>query len=100
MQLLVAAHATGRVPRAAGSALRSAQDGVARGQIHTEPAVAAADEPVAVHQFTLSRGEGGARSDPRLSTVEARSGRLYEKTYERPYQTLYEKTYENRKPTS
>ncbi len=53
-ELLVAAHRP-RVgfPGAAGAQLGPAQYGLAGRQIDTEPAVSAAEEPVAVHRFTL-----------------------------------------------
>jgi hypothetical protein len=64
VQLLVAADLARVAPEAAGAAFRPAQDGVARGQIHTEPAVTAAHEPVAVHRFTVI-GAGCRAGHPR-----------------------------------
>ena len=53
MHLLIAAHLAGRVPGAARGVLRAAQDGVVRRQVDTEPPVAAAYEPFAVHPITV-----------------------------------------------
>lgn len=65
MQALGAAHGARRIPGAAGAALGPAADGGLRQQVHTEPAVAAAYEPVAVHRFTLVGGGPVAEAHPR-----------------------------------
>ena len=61
------------LPGAGGTAFRTAQDGVAGVQVDGEAAVAAADEPVAVHVFTLcGRRRPGAPAHPCLASFPVR----------------------------